>query len=151
MSNEPDKDGAASEAPRGRAALLAHIRHELASPSNGISGYTEMLLEDAAEQTNDDLQKILAAARQLRRRVNELLHPDRTSAQDLDLDAYGAHIRHELRTPINAINGYSDMLIEDATDAGQTAPVADVVKIHEAGRRRLTLIDVIVHSADLEA
>jgi len=151
MSNEPDKDGAASEAPLERAALLAHIRHELASPINGIIGYTEMLLEDAAEETNDDLQKILAAARQLRRRVNELLHPDRTSAQDLDLDAYGAHIRHELRTPINAINGYSEMLIEDATDAGQTEFVADLEKIHAAGQRLLTLIEDIVHFSDLEA
>ena len=151
MSSEPDNERAASEAALERAALVAHIRHELASPINGIIGYTEMLIEDATEETNDDLQKILAAARQLHTRVNELLRPDRTSAQDLDLDAYGAHIRHELRTPINAINGYSEMLIEDATDAGQTEFVADLEKIHAAGQRLLTLIEDIVHFSDLEA
>src|SRR5262249_39106604 len=39
-----------------------------------------------------------------------------------DQRAFLAHMRHELRTPINAILGYSEMLLEDAADRGQAAP-----------------------------
>ena len=37
-----------------------------------------------------------------------------------------ASIRHELRTPINAILGYSEMLLEDAA-------IPDLQRIHAAG------------------
>lgn len=45
-----------------------------------------------------------------------------------------SHIRHELRTPLNQIIGYSEMLEEDATDAGQDALVPDLQKIQKAAR-----------------
>src|SRR2546423_106327 len=151
MSNEQDDKQGASGATSERAAQLVHMRHKLASPINSIISYTEMLLEDAAEEIAADLQKILTAARLLRERVNVLLHPDRAAKQDLDLEAFGAHIRHELRTPINAISGYSEMLIEDATDAGQTALVADLEKIHAHGQRLLALIEDIVRFPAIEA
>ena len=45
-----------------------------------------------------------------------------------------SHIRHELRTPLNQIIGYSEMLEEDAVDAGQDALVPDLQKIQKAAR-----------------
>ncbi|HEX8073113.1 MAG TPA: adenylate/guanylate cyclase domain-containing protein [Pyrinomonadaceae bacterium] len=155
----PDEAESAPAAPddeRARAAWLAYLRHELASPINAIIGYTEMLLEGAGEDEGvaaqaADLEKILSAGRLLRDRVRELLHPDQATAHARDLNAFGAHVRHELRTPINAVNGYSEMLIEDATEAGQTALVADLEKIHAAGRKLLDLIEEIVRFPALEA
>ena len=38
-------------------------------------------------------------------------------------------MRHDLRTPINAIKGYSEMLREDAADAGTDTLVADLDKL----------------------
>ncbi len=52
-----------------------------------------------------------------------------------------AHIRHELRTPINAIIGYSEMLLEE--DAPESAR-PDLRRIHEAGRNLLGLVDSIL-------
>jgi adenylate cyclase len=156
-SSGGDSNANTSDAARTRTALLAHIRHELSSPINAIIGYGEMLVEgtrsgDGTLQFRPDLEKILTAGQQLRTRVGDLLHPARSVSPELDLDAFGAHVRHELRTPINAVIGYSEMLIEDATEELEHAEfVADLQKIQTAARELLELIEDIVHFSDLEA
>ena len=50
-------------------------------------------------------------------------------------------IRHDLRTPINQIIGYSELLEEDARDAGQDKLVPDLQKVTGAARKLLALID----------
>jgi hypothetical protein len=62
-----------------------------------------------------------------------------------------ASMSHELRTPLNAIIGYSEMLQEDAEDAGQEAFVPDLQKIHSAGRHLLALINDILDLSKIEA
>src|SRR5215469_2256302 len=55
-----------------------------------------------------------------------------------------ATIRHELRTPINAIIGYSEMLLEDAEEIDWEDAAPDLGKIHSASERFLAMIDDIV-------
>ena len=62
-----------------------------------------------------------------------------------------AAMSHELRTPLNAIIGYSEMLQEEATDAGQTGFVPDLEKIHAAGKHLLTLINDVLDLSKIEA
>jgi PAS domain S-box-containing protein len=62
-----------------------------------------------------------------------------------------ANMSHELRTPLNAIIGYSEMLQEDAEDAGQQAFVPDLGKIHSAGKHLLALINDILDLSKIEA
>ncbi len=62
-----------------------------------------------------------------------------------------ASMSHELRTPLNAIIGYSEMLQEDAEDAGQDVFVPDLQKIHSAGRHLLALINDILDLSKIEA
>ncbi|MGB5837531.1 MAG: response regulator [Albidovulum sp.] len=62
-----------------------------------------------------------------------------------------ASMSHELRTPLNAIIGYSEMLIEDANDAGQTEPVADLERIMSSGKHLLALINDILDLSKIEA
>ena len=49
--------------------------------------------------------------------------------------------RHDLRTPINQILGYSELLQEEAEEGGQAAFVPDLQKIQAAARKLLALID----------
>lgn len=54
------------------------------------------------------------------------------------------HVRHELKTPINAILGYSEMLLEDLED-GEDELEKDLERIRTAGRNLLTLVDEILN------
>ena len=62
-----------------------------------------------------------------------------------------ANMSHELRTPMNAILGYSEMLIEEAEDSGQDESVADLQKINDAGKHLLSLINDILDLSKIEA
>ncbi|HEU4884276.1 MAG TPA: histidine kinase dimerization/phospho-acceptor domain-containing protein [Longimicrobium sp.] len=48
---------------------------------------------------------------------------------------------HELRTPLTQIIGYSELLIEQAVEAGDTGYLADLRKVNAAGYRLLALME----------
>ncbi|MEG4838493.1 ATP-binding protein [Microcoleus sp. B9-D4] len=62
-----------------------------------------------------------------------------------------ANMSHELRTPLNAIIGYSQLLSEDAQDAGFDEFVPDLQKIEKAGAHLLSLINDILDLSKIEA
>ncbi len=62
-----------------------------------------------------------------------------------------ANMSHELRTPLNAIIGYSEMLREEAEDAGSGDLVPDLEKIRTAGKQLLELINNILDLSKIEA
>ncbi len=62
-----------------------------------------------------------------------------------------ANMSHELRTPMNAIIGYSEMLIEDAEDSEQTEFIPDLEKIKNAGKHLLELINDVLDLSKVEA
>ncbi len=55
-----------------------------------------------------------------------------------------AHVRHDLLAPVNAVIGYSEMLIEDAAAAGRAPLVGDLQKLLLTGRRLHVLINEAV-------
>jgi signal transduction histidine kinase/DNA-binding response OmpR family regulator len=65
--------------------------------------------------------------------------------------AFLANMSHELRTPMNAIIGYSEMLIEEAEDLEPEEMVADLQKILSAGRHLLGLINDVLDLSKIEA
>src|SRR3954453_7308605 len=50
-------------------------------------------------------------------------------------------LRHDLRTPINHIIGYSELLLEEAEDLGLMSVGDDLQKIHQAGTLLLSLVN----------
>ncbi|MRR29470.1 hypothetical protein EG834_03860, partial [bacterium] len=95
-------------------ADLARIRHELRTPINHIIGYCEMLMEE--EQLPDrslpDLQRIHAGGKELQGLIAHFFEEEQFHKQR-DLH----QLYHELRTPVNHIIGYSELLIEQAEDS----------------------------------
>ena len=76
---------------------------------------------------------------------------DQADAANRAKSAFLANMSHELRTPMNAIIGYSEMLIEDAEDEGNEAAAADLKKIHSAGKHLLGLINDVLDLAKIES
>ena len=52
-----------------------------------------------------------------------------------------AQLRHDLRTPVNHIIGYSEMLLEDAEESGNDSSAQDLKKIRSAAHSLLGLIN----------
>ena len=141
---------------RVRRAFRAHMRHELRTPINAIIGYSELLLEESAECGYEafvpDIEKMLAAGNLLLVKVNGILDSTRNAAQrDLDVERFAAGMGHALRTPINSILGYADMLIEESEGAGLEGFSADVRKIRSGGERMMRLMSEIVELAKVES
>ena len=84
--------------------------------------------------------------------VTELLRARRDAeAADRAKSQFLANMSHELRTPLNAVIGYSEMLIEEASDAGDDSYVPDLRKIHASGRHLLGLINDILDLSKIES
>ena len=132
---------------------LAKIRHELRTPINHIIGYSELVQEEAGDRLpaefNGDLQKIRSAAQRLVWLINEFFSEARYGRHEMGL----SQIFHELRTPVNHIIGYSEMLQETAPELGCEGVIPDLERIQQAAANWLKLTEQHVHSlhADPEA
>ena len=105
-------------------------------------------LLDVAAQIGTQLGRVIERQRaegQLREAKDEAEAATQAKSQFL------ASMSHELRTPLNAIIGYSEMLHEEAEDLGHDAFLPDLVKIREAGKHLLSLINDILDLSKIEA
>jgi len=81
--------------------------------------------------------------------------PDDATVQTITEDggnepASLANVRHTLRTPLNHIIGYSEMLLDEASERGLEAFTADLQKIHRAGKQLLSCINELLDPAMME-
>jgi class 3 adenylate cyclase/CheY-like chemotaxis protein len=132
--------------------VLRDLRHELRTPINHIVGYSELLLEIADELGHDDLlpdlERIRAAGRELGALVNESL--DAASSQTRLPDTVS--LSRALRTPLNTIVGFSELLAEDVDAAGYAALLPDLQRIKTASRHLRgqvhAMLDLVVSEVD---
>ncbi len=104
-------------------AILAAVERVRSSP----------IARDSAEMAGD-LDTIAGATAELRRRVERVAqgNPDGWSA---------SQIRHDLRTPLNHIIGYGEILLQEAEDIGATKILTDLARVVRAGKEVLSSID----------
>jgi signal transduction histidine kinase/DNA-binding response OmpR family regulator len=82
---------------------------------------------------------------QMRRAKEEAEEHDRAKGRFL------ANMSHELRTPLTAILGYSEMLQEEARDAGHDQLLPDLAQVHVQGKHLLTLINDLLDMSKINA
>ena len=84
-------------------------------------------------------------------RGEALVARDAAESANRTKSAFLANMSHELRTPMNAIIGYSEMLIEEAEDLKVEGFAPDLNKIRSAGKHLLSLINDILDLSKIEA
>ena len=107
---------------RTQQAILANLRQQLLTPASALVSYSELLLEQAQEahlqDMLPDINRILTAAQNLSQIVDNLL--DEKEVRKIlaaeNIEQAERQLRHDLRTPINAVKGYSELLLEDLED-----------------------------------
>jgi len=119
-------------------AIATRIAQRLVGPVEAILGYQELIVEDVQDcgipDVVKDTRQILTAARTLKTLVSNLMVPDNSL-----VDA--ATVRHDLRTPVNAILGYSELLIEDFSGVLEASVIADMNMVVSESTKFLTQVD----------
>jgi signal transduction histidine kinase/DNA-binding response OmpR family regulator len=98
--------------------------------------------EESLRRANDQLAHAVAEAERAR---------EAADAASQAKSAFLANMSHELRTPMNAIIGYSEMLLEEVEDVGQKEFAPDLQKIRAAGKHLLALINDVLDLSKIEA
>lgn len=148
---------AASQTPSASKSLK-QLEDELRRPIQVILLHTNELLQNfqspnaQAEiaELAPDVEKIASAGEQLHVLIDTLFASHLNQDGQLNDSAFSATIRHDLRTPVNAIIGYSEMLLEDVEDGlGDILVAATLQDILNAGRRLLSLINELIYYAQV--
>jgi sigma-B regulation protein RsbU (phosphoserine phosphatase) len=118
---------------------LSRIRHDLRTPINHILGYCELLQEEDAvpEDFQADLKKIHGGGQQLLALIKEYFDEATFEEKRRDLQ----RLCHELRTPVNHIVGYAELLEEQAEERNLASMLPDLRKIADAGHTWLGLME----------
>lgn len=117
----------------------AGLKHELRTELNHVIGYSELLLENKELQQahREDMANVGKSARNLQLMLeNFFLELSRRGTNDV------YPLLHDLRTPVNHIIGYSDMVRESIVESTPSSPmIPDLEKIVENMARWLVLVE----------
>ena len=132
----------------GMLAMIQSRDAELQSANDLLEAYNLDLEKKVADRTAA-LERASAEAQAAKRVAEESQEAAEEASRAKSV--FLANMSHELRTPLNAIIGYSEMLEEDANENGLTDFVADLQKIHGAGKHLLGLINDVLDISKIEA
>ena len=123
----------------GRA--FTRMADEIRQREASLAAWNANLEKTVAERTSD-LKDAVEDAEEARALAQEA---SKTKS------AFLANMSHELRTPMNAIIGYSEMLLEEAEDTGDKWMEPDLKKILSSAKHLLQLINDILDLSKIEA
>ena len=129
---------------------LSKLRHALRTPLNQIIGYSEMLMESAAENNFSailtDLKRIHTSGGQLLALINDALAPWKIETGTIDFSG----MRRDMRTPLNSVIGYTELCLDEARDSSRPELSKDLEKILRAGKNLYTLCESEEYPEQLE-
>ena len=133
---------------REKEALLSKARHNLKNPVNAILGFSEMLIEDCEDEGYDsiipDLEKIYNAGKDILIIIEDSFSDSNLKNSGDKISEIAARMEISLRTPINTVVGYSEMLQEDIEDIELDTFSDDLEKIIKSGKALTKEIDSVI-------
>lgn len=131
-------DALGTGGPEERSAGAA--RHEMATPVNQITGFCELLMEEAASSGKrgmvPDLKRIHTSSLALLTAIDELLAERAKTGAALAASV----VNHRIRTPLNDIMGFVELVQEQAFEDGADQLLPDLKKIRGAATELLALV-----------
>ena len=115
-------------------ALIAFLRQEVQAPATAVTEFLDGVIENARAWRLDHLLADLDRMREASARLNtfvKALIADSSSAgrEDETPDAFYRRLRHDLRTPLTAVKGYGELLIEEMETEEDHPLRVDLVKV----------------------
>ena len=129
---------AAESANRAKSTFLANMSHELRTPLNAVIGYSEMLIEDAEEQGQEefipDLQKIREASKQLLSLINDVLDLSKIEAGKMELFLETFEVMHLIQGVVSTVQplvekNANNLKVHSADDLGTM--YTDLIKLRQ--------------------
>ena len=99
----------------------------------------EDLPPDLLKIFSGDLQAIQNAGHKMLALIEDFLGATTASPEEVNV----GEAQFQFRMQLNHINGYSEMIFEEATDLDEAEFISDLENIAEAGRAALSLVDAI--------
>ena len=137
--------------------LIHYLRSNIHTLKYGAEAFGKGHLDERIDIEGDDDFGDLAnsfnhMATKLKTAIDEAnIARDEAEHANQSKSSFLANMSHELRTPMNAIIGYSEILIEDAEAAGVKEFEDDLHKICFAGKHLLSLINDVLDISKIES
>tara|TARA_B100001057_G_scaffold271190_2_gene271395 strand:+ start:4237 stop:5676 length:1440 start_codon:yes stop_codon:yes gene_type:complete len=100
--------------------ILTQIKQDFTTPVDAISDYINLIIDSSdiyEDEISDEFENIRKSSRTLRVNFNEAFSEyAELKKKTIANDEEASILRHDLRTPLNGIIGYSEILIEDYED-----------------------------------
>ena len=100
--------------------ILTQIKQDFTTPVDAISDYINLIIDSSdiyEDEISDEFENIRKSSRTLRVNFNEAFSEyAELKKKTIKNDEEASILRHDLRTPLNGIIGYSEILIEDYED-----------------------------------
>lgn len=137
--------------------LIHYLRSNIHTLKYGAEAFGKGHLDEQIDIEGDDDFGDLAnsfnhMATKLKTAIDEAnIARDDAENANQSKSSFLANMSHELRTPMNAIIGYSEILIEDSEAAGVKEFADDLNKIRFAGKHLLSLINDVLDISKIES
>jgi len=143
--DDDESDDESLDMPISAEDAVVDMGQDLQTPIQTIITYADFLSdlfnkEPAYQEFVEDLNRMIKATNQLSHLIDELFSKKNLPDGSMDVEAFSSTVRHDLRTPINAIIGYGEMILEDLDKSEDQEAHLHFQKILTAARKLLTLI-----------
>ena len=110
--------------------VLTQIKQDFTTPVDAISDYINLIIDGSDvydDEISDEFQNIKKSAKTLRVNFNDAFseYAD-AKRKTISNDEEASILRHDLRTPLNGIIGYSEILLEDFEDDIEESHAEDI-------------------------